>query len=1036
MFRPVLVALALSCSVAILAQKSLCPGLQPGRATARIEPGSATLSNACLKWTWKQNAGKDAGVELEAWPSGPRSTPVYGQSWNESFWVTIGSDTIRSNELELHQKPHTESLKPEKSSMVEAMHYPGKALVAVLDDPQRKFTITLRDELRDGSNYVRRSLTVRSLASEVDVTRIAALSFGSVGIVPEVVGTVPGSLVVSEGLFWGCEHPMGSIGKLSETVRDVGLDRKIPVRKGVDFTVSFIVGSAPQGQMRRAVLNYVERERAHPYRPFLHFNSWYSLGYFTPFEESQCLQTIKKFGEELVAKRGAKMESFLFDDGWDDTSTVWEFNKGFPDGFSNLQAEAKKIGAAPGVWLSPWGGYGGPRAQRLATGKKEGMEVDSQGYALSGPNYYARFHKVCEDMVLKYGINQFKFDGTGSPDKYFPGSKFDSDFSAAIQLIGDLRKDKPDLFVNLTTGTWPSPFWLRYADSTWRGGSDHAFAGVGSPRQKWITYRDGDTYRGVVKRGPLYPLNSLMLHGLLYAKGAHPLDEDPGGEFKDEIRSYFGTGTQLQEMYIDPTLLSGQQWDWLAEAAKWSAKNASVLRDTHWIGGDPNNLEVYGWGAWDGGEGIVTLRNPSDHPQAYSFDVARALQLPIKTFASWSGSSPWADETGMAEQKFETGKSKIIRLKPFQVMTLELRPSAKVVEVADSQLTRPPVQTMSQNAVSRKIKVACVGASITQGVGVKNPGQDSYPAQLQKLLGAKYEVRNFGNSGKAITKAHPSSYWNQPEFEASKRFKPDIVIINLGGNDAAPPTWQKVADNFVGDTKAMVEAYWNLESKPKVFLTVPTPAIGDPRSENLEQDAVPLMRQAAREIGTPLIDFHNVLEGKTQLFPDHLHPNEEGAWQMALTAFFAIGDTSSLKASWKVLSVDSEQVGEGVGSEAIDGDLSTYWHTQYDPKTDKHPHQIIIDMGSPVSLSGVRETPRQDGGINGRVKGYKVYVSDDGEHWGDPVAQGDLPDTIQPALVMFKEPVNGRYLKFVALSEQGNGPWTSIAELDPVPARG
>jgi hypothetical protein len=72
-------------------------------------------------------------------------------------------------------------------------------------------------------------------------------------------------------------------------------------------------------------------------------------------------------------------------------------------------------------------------------------------------------------MISKYGVNQLKFDGTGNVNEVIPGSEFDSDFAAAIQLIADLRAAKPDLYINLTTGTYPSPFWFRYADSIWRG---------------------------------------------------------------------------------------------------------------------------------------------------------------------------------------------------------------------------------------------------------------------------------------------------------------------------------------------------------------------------------------------------------------------------------------------------------------------------------------------------------------------------------------------------------------------------------------
>ncbi len=79
---------------------------------------------------------------------------------------------------------------------------------------------------------------------------------------------------------------------------------------------------------------------------------------------------------------------------------------------------------------------------------------------------------------------------------------------------------------------------------------------LGTYRERWITYRDAQTYERVVQMGPLYPLNSLMLHGMIYARDHKDLDKDPGNDFRNEIRSYFGTGTQLQEMYITPSLLT------------------------------------------------------------------------------------------------------------------------------------------------------------------------------------------------------------------------------------------------------------------------------------------------------------------------------------------------------------------------------------------------------------------------------------------------------------------------------------------------
>jgi len=211
-----------------------------------------------------------------------------------------------------------------------------------------------------------------------------------------------------------------------------------------------------------------------------------------------------------------------------------------------------------------------------------------------------------------------------------------------------------------------------YADSIWRGGEDHSFTGVGTNRQRWISYRDSQIYRWVVEEGPLFPLNSLMLHGMIYARYAERLGSDPNHDFADEVHSYFGTGTQLQEMYITPTLLSSQDWDVLAEAAKWSRENASVLKDSHWIGGDPARLEVYGFAAWSPKKAILTLRNPSDHAQDFKADLKSLLELPSDAAATFDVTSPWKTATKVAATVLQPEAT--IHLEPFEVRTLELSP--------------------------------------------------------------------------------------------------------------------------------------------------------------------------------------------------------------------------------------------------------------------------------------------------------------------------------------------------------------------------
>ena len=639
---------------------------KPNRARAELHGKTFSLGNETIALEWQISDGAFGTADITNRLTGETLVA------SEAFAITIlDGGVIKASEMTVAGAPEITELAVDASSSQRSLHFPGKQITLHLEDVDRRVSATWRGILRDGSEYVRQELTLQAKEKDVNITSVRLVDLQVSGA--HVSGAVKGSPIIVGNLFFGFEHPL-SESRATEARAVAAISRELPLRAGQSVTYSSVVGVTVPGQLRRAFLRYIERERAHPYRTFLHYNSWYDLGYFNKYDEAGAVNVVNAFGTELTQKRGTKLDSFLFDDGWDDDRTLWSFHSGFPHGFTAVAEAAAKYHTAPGVWLSPWGGYGEPHRQRVALGKQQGFETNEQGFMLSGPKYYARFRDTCLEMIRKYGVNQFKIDGTGNADQAFPGSAFDSDFAAAIHLIGELRAEKANLFINLTTGTYPSPFWLRYADSIWRGGDDHSFAGVGTFRQRWITYRDADTYSGIVQSGPLYPLNSLMLHGMIYAKQAKHLDTDPGGDFADEVHDYFGTGTQLQEMYITPALLSAENWDTLAEAANWSRANADVLVDTHWVGGDPAMLEVYGWASWSPRKGILTLRNPSGKPQSFSVDVQKIFELPAGSAQLYRAQSPWKKDAGQPAVDIQAGKVYTFHLQPFQVMNLDVLP--------------------------------------------------------------------------------------------------------------------------------------------------------------------------------------------------------------------------------------------------------------------------------------------------------------------------------------------------------------------------
>jgi len=560
---------------------------------------------------------------------------------------------------------------PHASRMAERIA--GRSVNVTLVDAEERLKVQWRVEQREGSRYLRMQIAVTALLQDEAIAAVSMLQTRVADA--QASGETRGTPVVAGNFYLGFEHPLATSHVESDNFR-FDLQRVLPLERNRTLVYCAVIGVAADGQLRRDFATYLERERARPYRPFLHYNSWGDIGYLTPYTQEQALERIETIGRKLHVARAVQIDSFLFDDGWDDLGGGWRFSKAFAHGFVPLREAAARYGAAPGVWLSPWGGYGAQKQERVARGHAAGYEVIDNGLALSGPRYYRRFHDAVMDLLDKDGINQFKFDGTGNADTVFPGSLFDSDWDAAIQIIEDIRAAKPETYVNLTTGTHPSPFWLRYVDSIWRGGNDDGLAGGGTNRERWITYRDAQTRHNVVVRSPLFPLNSLMLHGVFYAQCNPRLNTSEGDAFANEVWSYFGSGTQLQELYITPALLGERDWDALADAARWARENGDVLRDSHWIGGAPDEQAVYGWAAWAPHKAIVTLRNPDSRAQRFALDLRRQLELPAAAAGRFNTHSiRAAGDSGIPAVLH--ADSQEVRLAPFEVLTLELLPAVE-----------------------------------------------------------------------------------------------------------------------------------------------------------------------------------------------------------------------------------------------------------------------------------------------------------------------------------------------------------------------
>jgi len=646
------------------------PVLTPGKAQSRMTQNELILENDAIACAWSIREGQLILSRV----TDKLSATTLDSMDAECFQLVLANGRIlKSSDLKIVGAPRMTNLEPNGASCRMAERFGGKQIALILHSADDNLSVEWAVTLRDGSNYVQQRITLAAKNEPIGIKEIVLWDLATAKA--EVKGTVDGSPVVVGNMFFAFEHPMSKSQASQAAPRRFrcSLPYAVSLEPGQSLTHSSVVGVVPQGQLRRGFLYYLERERAHPYRPFLHYNSWYDIGYGPEkIQPEQFIEVVELFGAELTEKRRVKIGSFVLDDGWDDPTTLWRFHEGFPDGFTPLRPVVEKYNSVLGAWLSPFGGYGKAKEQRLKYGRQQGFETNKSGFSLAGPRYFGRFRDACIRMIHDYDLNYFKFDGIGSGGRPTgTTAEFAPDMEALLQLMGELRRVKPDVFINTTTGTWSSPYWLLHCDSTWRSGRDWGKHGAGTERQQQVTYRDKETYHNVVRRAPLYPLNALMTQGVMIAN--HGLPNATEGLVED-IRDFFASGTNCQELYITPSMLRAKHWDALAEAAKWSGENCDVLVDTHWVGGDPAAGQVYGWASWAPRKGILALRNPSDEPGTITIDIGEAFELPAGAARKYSLKSPWKQDADSETILMSAGKEHTFKIAPFDVLVFDVMP--------------------------------------------------------------------------------------------------------------------------------------------------------------------------------------------------------------------------------------------------------------------------------------------------------------------------------------------------------------------------
>ncbi len=577
-----------------------------------------------------------------------------------------------------------------------------------------------------------------------------------------------GQPLFSDDLFMGVEYPT-SINVAAHSMVSLGGIVGLNIPPEGYTSQPAVVGVAPSGHVHQAFMDYVQRIRAVPPRQFITYNSWYDLQH-TAMTNDLLLERVHQFKDLLINKYGIHMQSFLLDDAWDDDQhNIWVPDpQRFPTSFRDLSTALQGIDSHLGLWIGPIGGYD-LRHFRVDAGRKMGMEITSNGeyLCLAGRNYSRYFRESLVGMVRNFGVNQFKIDGLpfgcNDPTHGHPVGIYsrEADLRSFLGTLEALRAENHEIFLDVTTSTWLSPWWLRWADTIWEGGADYGYLETVptlTERQSSMNYRDLVLYDDFVRHQVQFPMSSLWTQSVIKGTYLELGGKDESLEdWKDHLVNFLGVGSQLNELYLTPSILKPAEWDALGHALQWSVANTHPLLDNGaWVQGDPAKREPYGYVHYSPEKTVLMLRNPFVRPTVASvkLDEAAGLERSDRTFRA-EVMYPYRE---ILPGPVRYGDTLRVNLDGYDHQIVELRP----VAANEASLLGVRYSLGPEDPGGASFKVyAPEGADVS--------GELSNPAELEgaTLDGEKVRLPQFGKLRTlALHFGKAASRESQPTFSA------------------------------------------------------------------------------------------------------------------------------------------------------------------------------------------------------------------------------------------------------------------------------
>lgn len=495
-----------------------------------------------------------------------------------------------------------------------------------------------------------------------------------------------GQPVYVDSLFFGCEFPAteNRIIHGNATVRyyigsSVGANFVCPVT---------VMGAGPDNTLvgvRNAFYEYIDFISV-PAPLRFQYNSWYD--YMKDITEENIMVSFAEVHKQLEAYGAPKLDAYVVDDGWPNTKAgFWSFNKKFPNKLTKVTELCDSMGSHFGLWLGPRGGYTRPDkiAKRMQRAHNGYLNKQARDICVASSRYVDKLSDFLVDTTNEFNIGYWKLDGFclkpcenkkhdhaigGYENMYFVTDMWQK----WIRLYEKLRAANPSLWINMTCYVNVSPWWLQWVNSLWvQNSGDIGFAkNIENQAQvdKEITYRDGRYYDCLCKRALQIPLKNLYNHEPIYGNTANVSYTDE--EFEKYIYWCTVRGQALNELHLSVNMMNESKWTSLSAAMNWQKDNFHILKNAQFIGGNPEENNIYGYISWtDDGEGVIAMRNPNNEETSLTLTLNKLMGAPqslegAKRFNVYCKSLPETDETYNYNSKME------LTLKPFELMIFKI----------------------------------------------------------------------------------------------------------------------------------------------------------------------------------------------------------------------------------------------------------------------------------------------------------------------------------------------------------------------------